>query len=628
MTRCPVVYVGDDTGQVKCIYLDASEKAIEIRGGNQLRGNSRGKFGSAALQVDRILTPPFSTSGVSGESDQNRSSQQRKALRARHTVRKIFCHTNDNGEDKLVTLHGGPLLPELCHELCGHQDTEVDDDEVNSVEKATTNGAAMTNDVDLDVIKVWNIETTKDHKGDGENNVNKKTLTTTLLSSHTPMHAVTTLGGMNSGSYWSNYQNIPKERDRYAYALSLYFIGCVITRDSVISCCPNGLVCRTPLPLSLSNQNMPEKEKKDNVQASNALVTSSYWLRPLPSKKKRKRQRQNGSNNGNESNATTGEPYYLFVHNALCPDYLVTGGHGRLLQLWKITDQQNEETNASSKDDTTDISSKDTSKVATPISRKSFMQCKWQAKNLPADFLGMAVPQWERSACFIEYSDKEDHSNESERSPQDKKRKRSPAFLIAVGTNYGQVRLYNTGQSQRPIGEIDFGGKKMKASTAPPITAICQLRQSQSGDKSRTKTSVRRKAIIIACGDTEGCIRRVNLNTWQLEGTYKGSGGSIRQLTEHPSRPWLASVSLDRTLRIHHTSTRRLLHKVYLNQRLTCFAWGTAKERSMNDQAATSTEEFERAGYEAEEDSDNNDEDADALWQELNRLQEAAAGSL
>ena len=50
-----------------------------------------------------------------------------------------------------------------------------------------------------------------------------------------------------------------------------------------------------------------------------------------------------------------------------------------------------------------------------------------------------------------------------------------------------------------------------------------------------------------------------------LAGTYKGEiAGSIRGLECHPdaSVPLIASVGLDRHLRVHHTFTRKLLKKV------------------------------------------------------------------
>lgn len=45
--------------------------------------------------------------------------------------------------------------------------------------------------------------------------------------------------------------------------------------------------------------------------------------------------------------------------------------------------------------------------------------------------------------------------------------------------------------------------------------------------------------------------------------------GSVKALTLHPTLPILASAGLDRTLRLHHTASRKLLAKVFLKSQLT-----------------------------------------------------------
>lgn len=44
--------------------------------------------------------------------------------------------------------------------------------------------------------------------------------------------------------------------------------------------------------------------------------------------------------------------------------------------------------------------------------------------------------------------------------------------------------------------------------------------------------------------------------------SYKGAVGSIRQIACTGEKPYIASVGLDRYLRIHHLETRKLLHQV------------------------------------------------------------------
>lgn len=64
------------------------------------------------------------------------------------------------------------------------------------------------------------------------------------------------------------------------------------------------------------------------------------------------------------------------------------------------------------------------------------------------------------------------------------------------------------------------------------------------------------------------------LQTNKLMDALKGAGGSVRTLALYPgSEPWLASVGLDRFLRIHDTTTRAAKARVYLKQQLTSVVW-------------------------------------------------------
>jgi ribosome biogenesis protein NSA1 len=64
-----------------------------------------------------------------------------------------------------------------------------------------------------------------------------------------------------------------------------------------------------------------------------------------------------------------------------------------------------------------------------------------------------------------------------------------------------------------------------------------------------------------------------DLKAGKLQGALKGAGGSIRALALHPTQPLLASVGLDRYLRVHSTSSRNSVMKVYLKQQLTGVCW-------------------------------------------------------
>ena len=55
----------------------------------------------------------------------------------------------------------------------------------------------------------------------------------------------------------------------------------------------------------------------------------------------------------------------------------------------------------------------------------------------------------------------------------------------------------------------------------------------------------------------------------KLHGAMQPCGGSIRALALQPHGQLLASVGLDRYLRLHSTQTRKTISKVYLKQQLT-----------------------------------------------------------
>lgn len=77
----------------------------------------------------------------------------------------------------------------------------------------------------------------------------------------------------------------------------------------------------------------------------------------------------------------------------------------------------------------------------------------------------------------------------------------------------------------------------------------------------------------------------------------KGAGGSVRSLALHPAgEPLIASVGLDRFVRVHSTASKSGLGRVYLKQQLTGVCWlpvlqpaGTAAEAACAEDAATDT---------------------------------------
>jgi len=152
----------------------------------------------------------------------------------------------------------------------------------------------------------------------------------------------------------------------------------------------------------------------------------------------------------------------------------------------------------------------------------------YTSKNIPRDFLELRVPVWIRSISPVPNSD-----------------------LIAIGTHYNQYRLYDIRAKRRPIISIDW--EEFPISCVSTTDRYCYV------------------------ANTKGDLGKLDLRTGKLLNKYLGSTGSIRSISLHPTEPYLASVGLDRFLRVHNTETRQIMFKFYLKTRLNCVLF-TGKE--------------------------------------------------
>eukprot|EP00532_Pseudo-nitzschia_australis_P013564 CAMPEP_0168221948 /NCGR_PEP_ID=MMETSP0140_2-20121125/10263_1 /TAXON_ID=44445 /ORGANISM="Pseudo-nitzschia australis, Strain 10249 10 AB" /LENGTH=486 /DNA_ID=CAMNT_0008151225 /DNA_START=116 /DNA_END=1576 /DNA_ORIENTATION=+ len=131
--------------------------------------------------------------------------------------------------------------------------------------------------------------------------------------------------------------------------------------------------------------------------------------------------------------------------------------------------------------------------------------------------------------------------------------------LMAVGTAYKQVRLYDVRESSKtrrptsltPEGLLDYR-----------VTCLCQIAEHE-----------------LVVGDASGDIHTIDIRRLDRQSKgpanrdlarYPGPAGSVRQLKKHPTLPRLTAVGLDRMLRVYDTNTRKQLDCVYLKQRLNC----------------------------------------------------------
>ncbi|KAL3939499.1 MAG: hypothetical protein SGBAC_005784 [Bacillariaceae sp.] len=166
----------------------------------------------------------------------------------------------------------------------------------------------------------------------------------------------------------------------------------------------------------------------------------------------------------------------------------------------------------------------------------------FKAKNLPPDPQTLLQqPVWPSSILFLEDSN-----------------------IMAVGTAYKQVRLYDVREDSRmrrptactPEGLLEYR-----------VTALCQA------DEHR-----------LVVGDSAGELYDLDMRTMDRNlkrkennnlGRYVGPAGSVRQLKKHPTLPRVAAIGLDRMLRIYDTKSRKQLDCIYLKQRLNCVLFGS-----------------------------------------------------
>lgn len=145
-------------------------------------------------------------------------------------------------------------------------------------------------------------------------------------------------------------------------------------------------------------------------------------------------------------------------------------------------------------------------------------------KNLSHDWLELRVPIWISDLHFLPGTQQ-----------------------IATAGRYGHVRLYDPRAQRRPMINITIQ------------------------DEALTCLNVTSKEKHIIVGSGKGRMNLVDLRkSGTVLNTYKGFAGGVTGVACSMSNPYIASVSLDRYLRIHHIDTKELLKKIYLTSKLSC----------------------------------------------------------
>lgn len=145
----------------------------------------------------------------------------------------------------------------------------------------------------------------------------------------------------------------------------------------------------------------------------------------------------------------------------------------------------------------------------------------WQAKNVKNDKLDLRVPVWIRDMQFLA----SEHAKE----------------LVTV-SSYGHIRIYDTRTARRPVLASKHGELPIKRVLAVPGSS---------------------REIIFS--DTMGGMFHMDLRSMdKIAGMYKGFvGGAVEDMCVDAAHPDLvASVGIDRYMRVHEIKSRKMVHKV------------------------------------------------------------------
>jgi hypothetical protein len=273
----------------------------------------------------------------------------------------------------------------------------------------------------------------------------------------------------------------------------------------------------------------------------------------------------------------------------------------------------------------------------------------FEARNVAQTTLALRVPVWVAGVAFLpEAGAAAALGGSGGGASASTAPASSSGFVLATVTGHKHVRIYDTrAGDRRPMRSVDMGDH-----------AFTALELAPDGRS-------------VLTGDAAGVLRRVDLGTLKQVGGYKGVGGAVKALavrgggaspsssssSSSSQQPLMASVGLDRALRVHHIGTRKLLRRVHLKQRLTAVLFAPEQAPAVGAEDGDDDVEVEdellpepppdgriritqrrveadptRARDEKDVDgaAGGGDEDADEVWRELDRraaLAKATGGS-
>lgn len=128
----------------------------------------------------------------------------------------------------------------------------------------------------------------------------------------------------------------------------------------------------------------------------------------------------------------------------------------------------------------------------------------------------------------------------------------SNPYQVLVGTVKHKLLMYDIRVGQRPQMKVDWGEFRVTCLQPSALEGGTHL---------------------VWCSNAGGAVQALDLRTNKMQSRLQGAKGSVRDLARHPAGPWVATVGLDRFLRVYHESTRELVVKVYLKQPLTAVSF-------------------------------------------------------
>ncbi|KAJ1919308.1 Ribosome biogenesis protein nsa1 (NOP7-associated protein 1) [Mycoemilia scoparia] len=220
-----------------------------------------------------------------------------------------------------------------------------------------------------------------------------------------------------------------------------------------------------------------------------------------------------------------------------CPNAFIVGGQEHELRLWDIE-------RLASEYSIPETASQKSWPWAKPQSTKPL----FESENVEPDFLGLRVPVWITDAWFLD--------SDNATQPGD-------LTKFIVSTNYKQIRIYDAKSGRRPVKDWEFGDYPIR-----------NLAVSPTGND-------------VFYADTTGKVGHLDIRTGKEIGQLKGFAGTVTSMCLNRDGSLLATVGLDRFLRLHETNSanHKLRHKVYLKQRLTNVVVDWSSEKTEEEEA-------------------------------------------